>query len=120
LGAFLVGTGVASIAVPRGFIPTEDQSFFYASVTTPPGATLERTKEIVDAIERAGRTIDGVESIATLAGANVLSDGTGATYGTVLVNLAPWEDRTRSVDDVIADFEARTRDLAGAEIEFFP
>jgi HAE1 family hydrophobic/amphiphilic exporter-1 len=120
LGACMVGTGVVSIAVPRGFIPTEDQSFFYASVTTPPGATLERTKEVVDAIERAGRTIEGVESIATLAGANVLSDGTGATYGTVLVNLTAWDERTRSVDDVIADFEARTRDLTGAEIEFFP
>ncbi len=120
LGLFLFGTGVVSMTVPRGFIPNEDQGFFYASVTTPAGATLERTKGVVDALAQAGTGADGVESIATLAGTNVLSDGTGATYGTALVNLKPWEERTRSVDEVIADFEERTRHVVGAEIEFFP
>ncbi|MCW5889705.1 MAG: efflux RND transporter permease subunit [bacterium] len=119
LGAFLVGAGVVSIMVPRGFIPTEDQSYFYGNVTTPPGATLERTKQVMDAIEQAGRGVEGVESIATLAGTNVLSDGTGASYGTVLVNLRPWHERARSVVEVMADVEARTRDITGAEIEYF-
>src|SRR5690606_19138219 len=40
--------------VPRGFIPNEDQGMFYVSVTSPPGASLERTKEVVVAIAAAG------------------------------------------------------------------
>jgi len=120
LAGFVAGAWFLTTLVPRGFIPAEDQSFFYVSVTTPPGATLERTKDVVDAIERVGGGVDGVESIATLAGTNVLSDGTGATYGTALVNLDPWDARSRTVDEIMADLEGRTRDLAGAEIEFFP
>jgi HAE1 family hydrophobic/amphiphilic exporter-1 len=120
LVAFLAGTGFVAGVVPKGFIPTEDQGVFYASVTSPAGATLERTKDIVNAIQQAGRDVDGVESIATLAGTNILSDGTGASYGTALVNLKPWHMRTKSVDDVITEFEDRTRHLTGADIEYFP
>ncbi len=120
LAAFLLGTGVAARWVPQGFIPSEDQGVFYASVTTPPGATLERTKEVVDAIQKAGEDMDGVESIATLAGTNVLSDGTGATYGTLLVNLAPWDERTESVAAIIEELERRIDTVRSADIELFP
>jgi HAE1 family hydrophobic/amphiphilic exporter-1 len=120
LAAFLVGTGAVSLSVPRGFIPNEDQGFFYASVTTPPGATIERTKEVVDAIQRVGQDTPGVESIATLAGTNILSDGTGATYGTCLINLESWGERTQSVHEVMEVFKQKTAHLQGAEIEYFP
>jgi HAE1 family hydrophobic/amphiphilic exporter-1 len=116
---FAIGTGLVSRVVPKGFIPSEDQGFFYVSVTTPPGATLERTKRIVDAIQRAGQGVEGIESIATLSGTNILSDGTGATYGTCLVNLKPWHDRRLSADEVMRRLGDRTRDLQGADIEFF-
>jgi hydrophobic/amphiphilic exporter-1 (mainly G- bacteria), HAE1 family len=120
LGAFLVGTGVVAALVPLGFIPNDDQGVFYASVTTPAGATLERTKQVVDAIQASGEDIAGVESIATLAGTNILSDGTGATYGTCLINLKPWDQRSQSVEDVTAVLKRRTQHLKDAEIEFFP
>ncbi|MFZ5973602.1 MAG: efflux RND transporter permease subunit [Bacteroidota bacterium] len=117
---FCAGSGLLGSIVPTGFIPNEDQGTFYASVTTPPGATLERTKEVVNAIQQAGQSLPAVESISTLAGTNILSDGTGATYGTCLVNLKPWEQRSESVQDVIAQFEQRTRHIKDAQIEFFP
>jgi HAE1 family hydrophobic/amphiphilic exporter-1 len=117
---FVLATGLLGRVLPTGFIPNEDQGTFYVSVTTPPGATLERTKEVVNAIQRAGKDIPEVESISTLAGSNILSDGTGATYGTCLFNLKPWEERSRSVDDIIADVEGRIAHLKDAQIELFP
>jgi HAE1 family hydrophobic/amphiphilic exporter-1 len=120
IAGFVVGGVLLAAKVPRGFIPDEDQGMFYVSVTTPPGATLERTKQVVDAIARAADGIEGIESVATLAGTNVLSDGTGASYGTCLVNLRPWEARSHSVDDVIAELQRRTARLKDAELEFFP
>jgi HAE1 family hydrophobic/amphiphilic exporter-1 len=118
--AFFAATALTAARVAPGFIPEEDQGFFYVSVTTPAGATLERTKEVVDRIEEAGQGIEGIESIATLAGTNVLSDGTGATYGTALVNLRPWEQRTRSVHDIMDQLGERLDEIHGAEIELFP
>lgn len=118
--AFCVGTGLLSKVLPTGFIPNEDQGTFYASVTSPSGATLERTKEVVNAIQQEAQTMEGVESVSTLAGTNILSDGTGATYGTALINLKPWKDRSISVDDAIAMLEEKTKDINDAQIEFFP
>ncbi|NVB80081.1 MAG: efflux RND transporter permease subunit [Kofleriaceae bacterium] len=120
IAGFAVGGALIASKVPRGFIPEEDQGMFYVSVTTPAGATLERTKAVVDEIAKAGRAIADVDSVATLAGTNVLSDGTGASYGTCLVNLKPWGKRTRSVADVIEDLRTRTAALQDAELEFFP
>ncbi len=120
IAGFSAGGVLLAGRVPTGFIPNEDQGMFYVSITSPPGATLERTKEIVDAIGEAGRGLPGVESIATLAGTNILSDGTGATYGTCLVNLKPWAERTHSVEEVIAAMKKRIAHLQGADIEFFP
>jgi len=120
LVGFVMATGGLSSVVPRGFIPGEDQGVFYASVTGPAGATLERTKAVVDAIGAAAKEIAAVDSVSTLAGTNILSDGTGASYGTALVNLKPWKQRSVSVDDVMTDLARRTRNIKDADIEFFP
>lgn len=117
---FCVGTGLFGKILPTGFIPNEDQGTFYASITTPAGATLERTKAIVDEVQRLCKDIPAVESISTLSGNNILSDGTGATYGTCLFNLKSWEQRKESVDEVIALVEARIKHLKDAKIELFP
>lgn len=106
---FAAAAVVVAMKVPSGFIPNEDQGMFYVSITSPPGATLERTKETVDAIVAAGQGLGGVDSIASLAGTNILSDGTGAAYGTCLVNLKPWGERTQSVEQVIAALRAASR-----------
>lgn len=102
--ASLAGVPVATLmlarAIPTGFIPSEDQGIFNVSITTPPGATLERTKEVVNAVVAEALRLEGVESVASLSGTNVLSDGTGATYGTCIVNLAPWEQRDRSTMEI--------------------
>lgn len=117
---FLAFTGILGRALPTGFIPGEDQGTFYVSVTAPPGATLERTKEVVNAIQKEARDLEGLESVSTLAGTNILSDGTGATYGTCLINLKPWDERDVSLSDVIGNLKSRTAHIKDAELEFFP
>lgn len=118
--AFCIGTGLLGKTLPTGFIPNEDQGTFYASITTPPGATLERTKTVINEIQSVCQGLEGIESISTLAGTNILSDGTGATYGTALINLKPWEERQLSVDDLMEICAARTAHIKDAKIEFFP
>jgi HAE1 family hydrophobic/amphiphilic exporter-1 len=119
IAGFVTGAILIARKVPLGFIPDEDQGTFYVSVTTPPGATLERTKQVIDAIADAGRDLPGVESIDTLAGANILTDGTGANYGACIVNLKSWDERTQSVAEVIATLRQRTANLQDANMEFF-
>ncbi len=117
---FILGTGFLGKIIPTGFIPNEDQGTFYVSVTTPPGATLERTKEIVNTIQKEANKINEVESVSSLSGTNILSDGTGATYGTLLINLKPWKDRSKSVTEISDELKASTINIHGAKLEFFP
>jgi HAE1 family hydrophobic/amphiphilic exporter-1 len=117
---FCAVTGIIGKFLPTGFIPNEDQGTFYASITTPSGSTLERTKEVVNAIQKACEGIEAIESVSSLAGTNVLSDGTGATYGTCLINLKHWDGRKESVNEVIDQVAQRTQHIKDAKIEFFP
>jgi len=118
--AFCVFTGLLSKIIPSGFIPNEDQGTFYVSVTSPAGATMERTKLVVNDIQKIAQKIEGVESVTSLSGTNILSDGTGATYGTLLINLKKWEERSKSVDDLIEEMEEKTKHIKAAKLEFFP
>ena len=117
---FCAGTWGLSLKLPTGFIPNEDQGTFYASITTPSGSTLERTKAVVDEIVKSCAGIESIESVASLSGTNILSDGTGATYGTCLINLKDWSQRKESVDDVMARVDEKTSHIKDARIEFFP
>ncbi len=120
LVVFCLATGLLAKLLPSSFIPNEDQGMFYVSVTTPSGSTLERTKKVVDAIQEKAQHLEGVESVSTLSGTNILSDGTGATYGTILVNLKKWNERNVSVNDVIEELTRKTASIKTAKIEMFP
>ncbi len=117
---FSAGAVLMGGRLPTGFIPNEDQGTFYVSVTTPAGATLERTKAVVDEIQRSCAGIEAIQSVSSMAGSNILSDGTGAAYGTCLVNLRPWAERKDTLTEVMAAVEEKTAHIKDARIELFP
>ena len=116
---FSAGVGLLGSVVPSGFIPEEDQGAIYANITTPPGATLERTDKIVDEVYRIASSLDGVESVSGLSGFSVLSDGVGAIYGMNLISLKKWEDRLLSDKEIIQLLQDKTKNIKDASIEFF-
>ena len=120
LGGFCLGTWYFNSQLPSGFIPNEDQGVFYAVILTPPGSTLERTDEIADQLQKIAGGIEDVKSVSSLAGFEILSEGTGANSGTCLVNLKNWKERKHSVQQVISELEERTKSIKGATIEYFP
>lgn len=117
---FVIGSGILGKVLRTGFIPNEDQGIFYINVLTPPGSTLERTKKVVDAIAKEAQVLEDIESVSSLSGTNVLSDGTGATYGSFLINLKEWSKRSASVSDIIEELKGKIDHIKDAEIDFFP
>lgn len=112
--------GIFSVnqTLPSGFIPNEDQGQIYVVIQTPPGSTLERTNAISYQLQKIARAIEDIESVTSLAGYEILTEGRGSNAGTCLINLKDWSQRKRSVKEVIEELEEKTRDL-GAKIEFF-
>ncbi|MBX2899294.1 MAG: efflux RND transporter permease subunit [Cyclobacteriaceae bacterium] len=118
--AFIVATwGMGSI-LPSGFIPSEDQGMIYANITTPAGATVERTEEVMDKIQQATQDMESVESVSTLSGYSLISEGAGASYGMGMINLRPWHERDQSVDELVKVLEEKTSHIKDASIQFFP
>ena len=116
---FCAGIFFLNNSLPSGFIPNEDQGMFYAIIQTPPGSSLERTNEVAMKLQKIAEKIDGVKSVSSLAGYEILTEGTGANSGTCLVNLKSWEDREHSVNEIMAQLEEKSKDLTGATLEFF-
>jgi HAE1 family hydrophobic/amphiphilic exporter-1 len=115
--SFLLG-GLGKI-LPGGFIPNEDQGTIYTSITTPSGATLERTEQVVDAIQETAEKMEGVTSVSSLSGYSILSEATGATYGTNLISLKSWDERDISDKEIINILKAKTNFIKDAKVEYF-
>lgn len=116
--AFCAGIFFENQILPSGFIPSEDQGTIYAIIQTPPGATLERTNHISQKLQKICEKIDGVESVSSLAGYEIMTEGRGSNAGTCLINLKKWSDRKHTVKEIMKELEEKSQGL-GAVIEFF-
>ncbi|WP_454801753.1 efflux RND transporter permease subunit [Mucilaginibacter phyllosphaerae] len=119
IGFFALTWGFSAI-LPTGFIPTEDQGMLYVNVTTPAGATVERTEKVLAEIENKTKSIKAIESVSTLSGYSLVNEVAGASYGMAMINLKPWDERKESLNDIIADLESKTRNIGDASIQYFP
>jgi hydrophobic/amphiphilic exporter-1 (mainly G- bacteria), HAE1 family len=117
---FAFGFGIFKIneTLPTGFIPNEDQGQIYAIIQTPPGSTLERTNEISRQLQKIAEEVEDIQSVTSLAGYEILTEGRGSNAGTCLINLKDWEHREHSEVEIIEELEEKTRDL-GAVVEYF-
>jgi multidrug efflux pump subunit AcrB len=91
----------------------------YAIIQTPPGSTLERTNQIALELQKQCEEIDGVASVSSLAGYEILTEGTGSNSGTCLINLKKWDERKESATEIIEQLEQKAKEIPGANIEFF-
>jgi len=116
----LFGLGIIFEAqiLPSGFIPSEDQGTIYAIIQTPPGATLERTNQVSQELQKICEDVDGVESVSSLAGYEIMTEGRGSNAGTCLINLKPWSEREKDVKEIMEELEEKAQGL-GAIVEFF-
>lgn len=117
---FVLGIWLITRVLPSGFIPTEDQGVIYVNVTTPAGATVERTGKVLDEISRVSNEIEVVENISTLAGYSLITESAGSSYGMAMLNLKPWNERDESVNELIEILQQKTKHINDAVIEFFP
>ena len=120
LAAFSMGTWGVSKVLPTGFIPTEDQGTIYANVTTPAGATIERTEQVMNEIDKIALKINAVENTSTLAGYSMITEGTGASFGMSTISLKPWKERELTAKQIIEVLEKNTEHIKGADIQFLP
>ncbi|MEZ6071277.1 MAG: efflux RND transporter permease subunit [Pirellulales bacterium] len=117
--AFGVGIVLVNTVLPTGFIPLEDQGTIYGIIQTPPGSTLEYTNAKSRELQEICKSLDEVQSVSSLAGYEVLTQGRGSNAGTCIINLKPWADRELTSKQIIEELEEKGRAIANVKLEFY-
>jgi len=80
--------------VPGGFLPDEDQGYFMVNAQLPDAASLQRTREVVNRIDKMVSETPGVKAVIAISGYSALDSLVTTNAGTLFVVLEPWEERT--------------------------
>ncbi len=96
MGAFAVMLVVMVLgftALPGGFVPGEDEGYFFVNAELPAGASLERTSEVMRRVNEILMDTPGVQNVITIGGYSLLNGTAGVNSGFSIVTLDHWDDR---------------------------
>src|SRR5579864_7138619 len=101
-GVLTVGLLAAAVAagvffagrVPSSFLPDEDQGYLYVNMQLPNSASIERTAEAAEQVEKVLADTPGVEYTTSVIGFSLLSFVRTSYNGFFFVTLKPWDERT--------------------------
>lgn len=86
--------------VPTSFVAREDQGILRVAIQLPEGATLNRTGVVVTDLSREIRKIPEVENVTALVANDTIANDTKSNAASLIVQLKPWDQRTRSAETV--------------------
>jgi HAE1 family hydrophobic/amphiphilic exporter-1 len=93
VAAVSVGAGLFARALPAGFLPDEDQGLLGVNLQLPPGASLERTSEVLKKVEDILGKTEGIVSFQTIGGYGAVTNTYQSNYGSIFARLKPWGER---------------------------
>jgi multidrug efflux pump len=98
---------------PTGFIPTQDKGYLLVNVQLPDAASVGRTKDVVQQIERIALRTPGVKHSVAISGQSILLNANASNFGALYLMLDPFEERTTpdlSGDAIAAALEEKLHD----------
>jgi len=103
--------------IPSGFVPQEDSGGVMGMVTLAPGASMERTAEVVEQVIAIAEKIEHVKYVTNLIGVNFMS-GMGSSYATITIKMDPWNERKITTNEVAAILKEKTAGIKDASFIF--
>ena len=104
-----------------GLVPDEDTGTVVVDIQAAPGTSKARTEQIMAEVEGKISDIPQFQIYSKSIGMGMLG-GQGASNGTFIIRLKPWEQRRGKADDnksVIAEIYRRLSDIKDARIMAF-
>lgn len=78
------------MSMPKGFLPQEDQGYFFASVQLPEAASLERTEAVMTTARELIARHPAVEDVIQVSGFNILNGTSASNGGFISIMLKTW------------------------------
>lgn len=91
--ASIVGLIFMMNSTPTAMVPTEDTGTVMGVVTLPPGTSQDRTESVLRQVDSLVRSSPIVESSTVISGYSFIG-GQGPSYGSVIVKLKDWDERS--------------------------
>jgi hydrophobic/amphiphilic exporter-1 (mainly G- bacteria), HAE1 family len=117
------GAGYGLTRIATGFLPIEDQGYVLVTVQLPDGASLIRTKQVLDQVSEIAGKNPAVDNVIAISGVSALdNNSTLANAGVAYVVLKDWSERGKN-EDLRSLFQQFNRDFAAitaARIVVFP
>ena len=85
---------------PTGMVPNEDTGTIMGAVTLPPGTSQERAQQILARVDSLVAAEPAVQSRTIISGYSFIG-GQGPGYGSVIIKLKPWEERSTMQNSTI-------------------
>jgi hydrophobe/amphiphile efflux-1 (HAE1) family protein len=108
---------------PTGFIPPLDRGYFIAAISLPPGASLQRTDEVMRRASDILLKRPGVAHAVTFAGFDGATFTNAPNNGVVFVTLKPFEERVKAgltTASILNDLRAQLQVLREAFVLVIP
>lgn len=109
-------------SMPSGFVPREDRGIIFTDVSLPPGASMERTYNVLKGLQKDAREIPGVQNVTFTASRGFMS-GSGSNVGQAFVRLKPFDerkhDKSLSVEEITKKLFGLGAKYPDAKIVFF-
>ncbi|UCF41502.1 MAG: multidrug efflux RND transporter permease subunit [Gemmatimonadota bacterium] len=80
-------------ALPGGFVPGEDEGYFFVDAELPAGASLERSADVMARVNRILMDTPGVQNVITVGGFSLLNGVAAVNTGFAIATLDHWNDR---------------------------
>ena len=80
-------------STPTALVPDEDTGTIFCVVDMPPATSQERTGQLLDQVDEIISRIPAVDTRVLINGYSFVA-GQGATYGTFIIKLKNWEERS--------------------------
>ena len=108
--AGLVFTGWTYTSLPQGFVPEEDQGYFFTIIEAPPGVSLNYTHEITQQAQGIVVEHSEVEHVMGLTGFSF--DGQNSNKAVMFVKLNPWSERAGASSSVFGLIQTLNQEFA--------
>jgi multidrug efflux pump len=112
LAGLWFGAGRLLMKLPTGFVPNEDQGYFFSVFTLPDGASMERTDQLMRRAEADLKSIPGVGEVLTTGGLNLLTNAYTSNNASVITMLKPWEERKSKEEQLAGILSAARKKFA--------
>ena len=104
----LVGAGLVFTTLKREFIPADDRGVIFTNLIAPEGSTFAYTNGYQKRVEDIWRAVPEIATVFSFIGRGGSPNG-----GFVVARLIPWEQRTRSVDEILQDLRPKLGAIQG-------